>query len=227
MRKKTSDFASAASSGRAEGGKTPPPKSSTADRGIVALSAAPIVASSRCHRRALARRFTRTPVCECGASGSNRLYLPIQSRGSICDRQAATKRHKKCFIAQNQPFPNPKKVKKKPAAICHFSAHSPENKRSLSLQERKQRKVATREQTNRARGDKGNAEEAVQKEKQSEIRANEFRKKQNSTPYISASKHKKKDSNELQKEKKFLPLQANEPPTSQKTHRSFLFTLKF
>jgi hypothetical protein len=54
-----------------------------------------------------------------------------------------------------------------------------------------------------------------------------LRKKRINTLYTSASKHKKKDSYELQKEKKFLPLQANEPPTSQKTHRSFLFTLKF
>ncbi len=68
---------------------------------------------------------------------------------------------------------------------------------------------------------------AFKKEKQSETRANELRKKQNYTAYTYASKHKKKNSNELQKEKKFLPLQANEPPTSQKTHRSFLFTLKF
>lgn len=77
-------------------------------------------------------------------------------------------------------------------------------------------------------GGKGNAGQAVLKEKQHETRANKLRKKQITTLYTSASKHKKKDSNELQKEKKFLPLQTNEPPTSQKkTHRSFLFTLKF
>ena len=108
----------------------------------------------------------------------------------------------------------------------------------LGLFSRKQVKfVITREKTtkscdikkraSKARGSEENTEEGIQKGEQDEKRANKLRKKQSSTPHISASKHKKKDSNELQKEKKFLPLQANEPPTSQKTHRSFLFTLKF
>ena len=71
-------------------------------------------------------------------------------------------------------------------------------------------------------GGEGNAEKGVQKEKQHETRANKLRKKQITTLYASASKHKKKDSNELQKEKKFLPLQANEPPLRKKhTARSF------
>ena len=38
---------------------------------------------------------------------------------------------------------------------------------------------------------------------------------------------RKKTATSCRKRKSFLPLQANEPPASQKTHRSFLFTLKF